>query len=237
MATPSLVQAGTPIVGNAAYLEVTLTGVAAGNLLIASAQLTSASTRTFTASDDKSNTWASALTYQDSTRDGQISYAKNVTSGDTVVRMTISSTGVNYVVEAIEVANCSTTSPLDVTDQLNESVATDNHVCSSAGVNTSADVIVYSHGTLNSASGVSSVAKGASYTALYESVTDLGTVIQYRISAGALTSEQAPWTSVGTDRTGGSGMAVFKADAAAAAHPLPQRVLVGPTVGPFRGPF
>lgn len=234
MATPSLVQNGTYTSGNAAYLEVTLSGVTGGNLVIGISQILETGARTFTFSDDRTQTWAEAIeTPTTNVQEGVIGYLKNAASGNTTVRVTPSSSITHYL-HVIEVANCSTTSPYDVSDSLEESVTGDDHYCSTAGVNTAADVIVVTTGVINAAA--TSVDVGTNFTSLYTGGTK-GPLIQYKTSAGALTAERGYWVSVGTNRLGYSIMAVFKADAAAGTHPLPQRVFVGPTVGPFRGPF
>lgn len=208
MATPTLVQNGTYTSGSASYLEITLTGVTAGNLIAAAGQVTESTVRTFSFSDDRAQTWAIAVQHPtSSTREGAIGYLKNCSSGTTVVRVTPSST-ITFYMHCCEIASASTTTPLDVFDYYDDTAGTDDHYCSASGVNTTTDVFVYTTGVLGSSA--TSVGVGTGFTSLYTGGVT-GPLIQYKTSAGALTAERGYWVSVGTDRFGYSLMAVFKA--------------------------
>lgn len=213
MPEPVVVQAPASVSGTAAYLEVTLTDCAVGNLIVATAQITSSGVRTFTGSDDRANT------YVNTNADGTISYAKNVAAGTTVVRMTISSS-LGFRMAAVEVQGCSPTDPLAWTAKHDEQVATDNHTSNDAtgDTDTPANVFILVQGRTNST--VSTVSAGSGYTAIYATPNQL---IQYRTSATALINELGAWTTSGTDRFGASFMGVFKADGA---RPLVFRRLV-----------
>jgi hypothetical protein len=187
--TETSVSAGSS--GNA-----TLTGVVAGNLLVATLAMTGSAIRTFTFSDDAVNTWAVAEEIN-SGQTAHISFAKNVLSGTVQVTATINTGTGTFRFKVHEFSGGDTVSPLDTTSELLEPGNTNNHACSANAtvIDTVADALVVCVGVLNSAG-------GASATTLV--------IWQYKVASGALANEQGAWTNTTTARTGRSVIASFK---------------------------
>jgi hypothetical protein len=199
--TETSVSAGSS--GNA-----TLTGVVAGNLLVATLAMTGSAIRTFTFSDDAVNTWAVAEEIN-SGQTAHISFAKNVLSGTVQVTATINTGTGTFRFKVHEFSGGDTVSPLDTTSELLEPGNTNNHACSANAtvIDTVADALVVCVGVLNSAGGAT--VEGGTYTNLNSSATTL-VIWQYKVASGALANEQGAWTNTTTARTGRSVIASFK---------------------------
>lgn len=191
---------------------VDLPSVTAGNLIVVCVIGATAGI-TWTCSDDKGNTYVSAVS-RDTTVDGEIFYAKNVASGTT--RVTVSGSGSStYEIGALEVSGCSTTSPYDVSATFVDGAVSNDHYCADAsGLTIAANAIVVSVGLL--AGSATATVAGSSPTAYTSFPLGTGAMrycFQYHITSGGLSGERAHWTSTGTARVGYSLMASFKAGA------------------------
>lgn len=93
-------------------LSLTLTGVASGNLLVAVAA-TLLSGRTFTFSDDKSNSWNTVQTANGSGGSCVLAYVDGAASGDTSITVTRSSADAGFLYLAVAEYSGQATSPLD----------------------------------------------------------------------------------------------------------------------------
>lgn len=113
---------------DSANASITMPSVAAGSLLVALVSVARFSTPSLgllnTPSDDKGNTWASAVSKSKVSESGSthqtgsyIFYAKNAASGTTVVTLDcVNETGDNYITWSVEEwSGADTTSPLDKT--------------------------------------------------------------------------------------------------------------------------
>lgn len=211
MSAPTFIQKNQASVGGGASLDVTLTGVGAGSLLIICVSEVAASNRTYSAADDKGNTWAQAAATS-TNRGSTILYAYNVAAGDTVITVTPSASA-TFRIFAIEVAGAETASDPKVASDTNEQATNQNsHHCAAAGsIDATDDVFVVAGGTLNAAG--SSVTKNASYTLLYSDGGNPSYLWSYREATGGVTDDRATWTS-GTARNDKCCMAAFKAPAA-----------------------
>lgn len=87
----------------------TVSGVAAGNLLVAICR-TDTSGEISGVSDDKGNTWQKAASLRPGVTESSIWYAMNVASGTTVVTVSTSAGGIQVCV--VELSGCSTTDAL-----------------------------------------------------------------------------------------------------------------------------
>ena len=195
---------GTPI-------TIVLPGVTAHSLLAVVVQCHSTAIRTFTCSDDKSNTWVEAIRAQDGGADGAIFYVEDAAAGDTTITITPNA-AITCGAIAYEISGADT---LDQTAQFDDTVSSDNHYCAAAGgITTHADVIVICNGRLTAAA--TSLAAGSGYTASY---TSTSRIVQYKISETALSAERGAFTSVGTDRPSFGFMASFYDSGAAPVIP------------------
>lgn len=216
MTTPSRVQGATSTGSAVTSLQVTLTAVAAGNLLVLLIDCNNTADRTFTVADDQGNTWSRAVRIRGATntRICEIWLANNVAAGTTIITVTPSASATLRIF-AEEVADIDDTVPLDQTGTNEEAAGVTAHYSAASGsIDTAADVICYSVGIHNASAGT--LTQGTGWTQLY------GTTpyhAQYRVSAGALTDERGAWTS-GTARQSVGAIASFKG-AAAGGGPFP----------------
>lgn len=193
MAISHVQNSGNQSTTGASTLVFTLTGVSSGNS-IAIAYVTATQNVSWTATDDKSNSYTKVDEVRAS-REAAVSYSTGVTGGDVQITLTISAgTGDVYAI-AYEVGGTSVT--FDTSDtKLETSVTT--HNASTAGINTSAEVFAVIVGITNGATGAVS---STNYTggSLWSNRSFAG----YRTSASALSSETGQWTS-GTARNSGN---------------------------------
>lgn len=126
----------------ATTIAVTLTGVTAGNLLVAYAEM--GENNTIVLSDDKGNTWANIDTVDSDDVFApyklRTAYAKNVNSGTTVITATFGVSSDRRAIVVHEVSGCDTTAPLDQhTAQLQTSPGTGTDAISSGAITPSVD--------------------------------------------------------------------------------------------------
>lgn len=185
MATPAYVQHKSGQASASSLAVAFDSNVTAGSAVIVLLTTTDANNRTYTVSDGNAYT---ALTRQGTTRPSQIFYYLNHAGGACTVTVTGSGTS-SLRVTIVEVSG--------VTAFDAESGATDtnnvtSHPCAASGaLDTAADVFVIAGGGLSSTGGT--LTKNANYSLLYS--PDQYTMHQYRTSAGAITDDDAAWTS------------------------------------------
>lgn len=239
MAAPTFVQL-LPRTATAGATSLTATfgsTTSNANLIVVQVRLNSASTTVTSVSDN--TTPANTYTQIDYRTVGTIGlymfYAPNIT-GRASHQVTVQMSGsVAFALYGYEINGADTATPLDTNSYYTNSSGTTNRYASldSTVIDTTTDVFVvagYNVDGKNSNEGT----PGSGFT---ESIDVNADYFQYQSTATALTDERGSY-STGSTRTNWIGMiASFKAAAAAGGHPLPQRILVGPTVGPFRGPF
>jgi hypothetical protein len=221
----SLVQTGAEIsVSGGTSGNVTLNGVAAGNLLTASCLNDSNATATFSASDNKSNAWASAVSQGDSAVAGlaAILYAKNVAAGNTTVTIT-SSASISFKALIQEWSGSDTSAPLAAHDSDQVGSGT-NHQASASGVNPGAACICLVCACAQNTLGTCTA--GSGYTA--ETSSSPFDFYEYQIFSSAPTNEQGKWTSANSPPT----VSVIAAFRAAVASSGPG-AFIGGGVGNF----
>lgn len=204
------VQTSTEVVVSAANSgSVTLTGVGAGNLLVAVLTQNDSASRTYAFSDDKSNAWAVAIHHNPSVA-AHISFGKNTASGNTLITATIAGGLTStFRFKVLEFSGADTAAPLDVVSELAESVNSNNHTSSADAtvIDTVADPLVVCAAILNAPG--TATAAGAGYTQVTNGAAST-TLWQYKIASGALANEQGAWSNTGTARMGRSAIASFK---------------------------
>jgi hypothetical protein len=211
MAAPTFVQDGYEIHSNGG--DVTLTGVASGNLIFAAiGQIASDPTASYPVSDSQGNTYNSiGQIVTSSNRIMEFRYAKNVTGGTVVVQVNQTGSTAGYRVWVVEIAGADTVNPLDDFAFFDDGSALTTHHCAPSGdIDTAANVIVLCASATSSSFGTPTA--NGSYTPR-TFVGDGFTFAQYWSSAGALTDERGTWTS-STGRQCASGIVSFKAAAA-----------------------
>ncbi len=203
---PTVVQSVTGDSTGGTTATVTLSNVTPGNLIVVAMNgrnATSLNTSNFTFSDDKSNTYTTAI----ATKNGVaniIKYAKNVTGGTTSISVVASSAGQTFNIAALEIAGAGQNNPLAGVDAINDSNAT-SHPCGS-GISTPANVFVLCAGSTSGAGVTPTAATG--YTRI-----DAGSaafVYQFKTSSTALFNETATWASTGQPESTNNVMVVFK---------------------------
>src|SRR5437016_467125 len=131
MAQTLVQQSAEVVVTSGTTGSVTLTGVAAGNLLAILACNETDGTTFATPTDTNGNTWAIAV--QDGTArlgEAMIAYAQNVHSGSTPVTVGPSSGSKTYHFKVLEISGSVTAGNPDVTSSIRESGTPTSHVCS-----------------------------------------------------------------------------------------------------------
>lgn len=212
----AFVQKGSQF-ANGTTCQVTLTGVTAGNALIAFCLRQGATDRTLTVSDDRGNSWADALAETVSgSREVQISRALSVAAGDTVITLTASGT-TDLGLTVFEVSGLDA-SPDDA-QSTSDAASGTSKVCAAAGaIDTSADVFIVC-GAVGTGD-LGTVTYPANFTS--STLNGLPSAAKFwsahRVSAGALTDEDADWSHT-TDRATLSAIASFKGAAAPAVDP------------------
>lgn len=192
MAAPAHVQDDNANGVSVTSLGITLTGVSAGNLLYAITNGDTAN-RNWTMSDDNADTWTQEQEIDDIGADEtQISYAKDVTGGNTLITATISTANGSLSMVVAEISGADTVTPVGASGQFLRASNGTTHFCAiTTEIDTPSDVYIAAAGHLN-ANG-DTLTKGASYTELFQ----FGSLdmFHYRTSAGALTDERGDWTS------------------------------------------
>jgi hypothetical protein len=217
VATPSRVQAATSSHSSTTSGGTSLGNTAAGNLLVVLISRNGiAAGVTVSGISDGTNTYVQAVgsTERDG-RNTEIWYAKNIAALTTPTVTTTMSGTTGWRQWVIEVANCSVTTPLDTSSSYNTGTGTTSLRCSSAGITTTTDVIVFCVSVTTTAG--QTFTAGSGYT--LESATGTRNGGQYQISAGGLSSNQGLHScTASTNFT--ACMASFKADAGGAAYSL-----------------
>jgi hypothetical protein len=186
--------------------------VTAGNLLVGFVTMTSGESRTFTWSDDKSNSWVEDVQREGSAPTQVIASADNVASGATQVTVTLSSSG-NFFVAVVEVSGADTTDAYDTGTQNSDATSDNNDDCST-GFTTAADVFVIAGGVSNSSH--SGFTQPTSWTMITSSTSTRPRAAAYIESAGGLSSDLVRFTHSGTARTWVGMAAAYKAAAGGA---------------------
>ena len=211
MAIAFVQQATEIVISGGTSGNTTVTGVGAGNLLMASTNHLPSDTRTMTLADDQDGAWALAVK-EGTTRSSQIDYQTDTGGGDTLVTVTINITSTSYT-NILEASGADLTTPLDQTSGISEGAPTATHHCSldSTVIDTAADVLIMAVGTIGAAAGT--LTEGSGYTDMGVSVnTQL--FAQYQTFATAQVDHRGTFTSVET-RQGRHCIASFVGAAAA----------------------
>jgi hypothetical protein len=188
--------------------NVTLNGVAAGDLLTAMCINLSNGTDTFSVSDGK-NTWQSAVTGASGSGVppqgvAQILYAQNVAAGNTTVTITATHS-ITFQAFIQEWSGSATSSVVAATDSHLESTAGTSHTASNSGISPGSPCICLACGTDQSGG---SPTAGSGYTQLTSSqIYDL---YEFQIFSSAPTNEHGAWTTSSGQKTI-SCIAAFKA--------------------------
>lgn len=216
MPTPSNFIQGTQTALSGSSQTTSMAGVTAGDMLGLLISSASTNNRTYTISDDKSNSWQQAVFYNGPTfnqKEG-IFFAPNVAAGNTIITVSVDF-GLSDTATFIpfSIRNCSLTSPLDQTSQLEESVDSNTHTSSASAsvIDTASDVITIVCGSLHAPATLTT--PGSGYTQFSYSTSTDTVLWQYMISSAALINEQGAWGNTGTARKGTSVIVSFKADA------------------------
>lgn len=189
--------------------------VTAGNTLVVYVALHNVATRTFTVSDNVDGAWTGGEIVSTNPYLGAALFWKaNHTGGAVTITVTHGLASSSFYAGASEFSGFGTTPVEDASDSLAESVATDNHTCSASGITSANECIAVCACVLNSI--VTSTAAGSGYTEHTDGSTG-GTRIlfQWQRFASGTSAHTGPWTSVGTDRTGTSVIALLSGTAGA----------------------
>ncbi|MCG8642260.1 MAG: hypothetical protein MI862_21220 [Desulfobacterales bacterium] len=186
MATPVIVNKQTASGTAVSSLQVTMTGVTAGNILVGCVLQRNSAIRTFTFSDNKSNTWVSAGRAGTS-RHTEIEYALNVADGDITVTCMINVSTASFSIAVFELSGVDS---LGSTDTYIDETDSTSHPCADPAVDTNAECVIITATQCNSTAGVITPANG--YTNEYSPHNNL---VQSRVSESALTDQTVTWTS------------------------------------------
>lgn len=186
---------GTPqsaVTASASTHTLTVTGVTAGNTLVAIAQCSTA--RTFAFTDDvDAGAWTNTINYTADTADGACGYRTNSAGGNVTVTCTLTGGARSITWSVYEVSGLTGT-PADVTGSYNDTSSNTSHYCVDAsGITTdAAGGFCVSSGYLVASTTSGVCAAGADHTAIVATNRFLQ---QYRVTTGALTGYRAPWSS------------------------------------------
>ena len=208
--------------------------ITAASSLVAWLAQPAQSNRTYTCSSDVDGAFTQLSVIVNNDYRVSMFYLDNLTGGDHVITMTANAS-TTFTFGVVEFSGTDTTDSKDVESSLIETVNSGSHPCAAAGaIDTVAGVGIVTVGITNAGTGAAT--KHADYTLAHTEDSSGPTwLAQYRVSAGALTDEDAIWTAAGTNRKGGSMMASFK-PAAGGATP-PTNPFIGPFGWPLRGPI
>lgn len=202
----ALVQTGTAInISGGTSGNITLTSVAAGNLLVVYADDIDGASATFSVSDDKGNTWASAVFNDNGGYTSAILYCLNAAAGTTVVTIT-ASTSTSFLGQAQEFSGG--TWSLDTTSFIDEG-STTSHVCSASSsvIDTTGEDVVICNSTTNDGGNFGTRTAGSGYTGLSSPTAQA--FWQYQIFSTAQANERGAWTSANSKGTAAC-IAAFK---------------------------
>lgn len=194
----ALVQTGTALnVGGGTSGTITLTGVAAGNLLVVYADDIDGLGATFSISDDQGNTWAQAVHNDNGGYTSSIHYCLNAAAGTTVITVT-ASTSTAFLAQAQEYSGGTWT--LDTTSSIDET-STTSHVCSASGsvIDTAGEDVVVCNSTTADGGNFGTRTAGSGYTGLSSPTAQC--FWQYQIFSTAQANEQGPFTSANSKAT------------------------------------
>ena len=195
MATPTFVQTANQSFSAATTVNAALTGVAAGNTLVAIWMTTATDNRNPQFTDNNSGVWSKVIQVQPD-RTIRIAYAPNHASGNTTVTATWTGTTSGIMI-LVEVAGANTTYPIDALDTLYDSTSNNASTCS-AGLNSlGTEVLAICGGVTNAAMTASVV--GSGFTAIRDN--DTRYLVQYQGFDSGFTGQTFPWTHTGTART------------------------------------
>lgn len=195
----ALVQTGTAInVGSGTSGTITLTGVAAGNLLIVYASDVDGTGVSFSVSDDQGNTWASAVANDNSGYSSAILYCLSAAAGTTVITVTASSS--TAIVAQAQEWSGDGTWELDQTSLIDES-ATTNHVCSVdfRNIDTKGAAVVACNSATADGGNFGACTPGTGYTELVS--PGARTYWQYQVFSAATADERGSFTSASSKAT------------------------------------
>lgn len=138
MVTPVIVNKKTASGAGVSSLQVTMTGVTAGNILVGCVLQRNSAIRIFTFSDNKSNSWISSGR-AGTARHAEIEYALNVASGDTTVTCTINLATASFSIIVFELSGVDS---LGSTDTYIDETDSTSHPCADPAVDTNAECII-----------------------------------------------------------------------------------------------
>lgn len=201
-------------------LTVQITGVGAGNLLVAVIMETTANNRTFTSlASDNGGNFTAAVTYQNSgtlNRRIGIYYLPNCNAGTHNVTLTVSASASLYL-DLFEFSGCDTASPFVTGDFFENASGTTKYHADVGEIDTSGSCAIVTGTIHNSDPGT--VTYDADYTLV-------GVSSLYYIAPSAVTDERAGYTHSVT-RTANSAIAAFKVAGTAAAGTPKRLALLG----------
>jgi hypothetical protein len=202
----ALVQTSTEItVSGGTGGSVTVSGVAAGNLLVCVLDSTAADDPLLTVSDDKSNSWLQAVTNGISGAISQINYVLSAAAGNTLVSVTADVT-TDFVAKVQERSGGTWT--LGNTSSIDES-ATTSHVCSATAgeIDTTGEAVIIANSVCEQASGVfGSLTVGSGYTQISASTSAV--MWQYQHFTVSESNNRGAFTS-GNSRSTAAVIAAF----------------------------
>ncbi len=208
--------------------SVLMPGVGAGNLLVVGIINDSDGTTNFTVSDDKGDIWTNVVSAgHGSPVNGLvcISYANNVTGGNTTVTVTAGSS-ITFNFYVFEVSGSATASVVGASDS-NFQISAATHEASASGISTSAGAFVLMVG-VESTSATNTPETG--WTALtgahgYD-------IFEWIIETSPLSAEHGTWTT-GTATVSVAAIAAFLTAAGGAGSAGPLRpIIINPAVYP-----
>ena len=198
----SIVQNGGVVTGTASSDTITLTSVAAGNLLVVRVDIIESHFADIAVSDDKGNTWlAATAVITGSTNDSQaaIWYCLNAAAGTTIITVEFDagSTSLIYDFTADEVeSSTGGTWTLDASSTIAETTTT-SHVCSASStvIDTTAAAIVFTNSTVdtNGSQTFGTLTVGSGYTRT--TASNAQTMWQYQVFTTSVADERGAFTS------------------------------------------
>ncbi len=165
----------------------------AGNTLIATGGITSNSV-TITLSDNNGNTWVNDIS-KAATGAGrsQVSSAKNINAGSTIITVTFSGSGTGNVI-VTEWSGLDATTPNETSSSIDDTNIVTSHVTSADAtvIDTSNTGVILSVG-FAPAGAQGTLTAGSGYTKITSANGRL--MIQYKITSGGVTDDTGPYTS------------------------------------------
>jgi hypothetical protein len=214
--------------GSPNVCTMSLTVSSGDNVIVALAQTSSDSTATYAVSDGSNGAYTEATSARSEAQsiEYNIWYFLNTTGAAiTITATTSDSTQLYDCIGVIVNTAGGTTLTLDTADHYDDGGSAQTaHKSSSAGINTAAQVIVFSGGVLSSNG--TAITAGAGYTQVVAAATSNRVFLEYLISATAVTPTTGAFTSTAS-RQGTNSMASFAESSSGGGGSAGRQLLLG----------